>query len=69
MGLYSHAMGGVEREVAHDLLNIPRDKYHVSCMVAVGRLGDADALPEPLREREQPSERHALGEVARRGGL
>lgn len=69
MGLYAHAMGGVDREAAHELLNIPRDKYHVACIVAVGALGNAQDLPEQLREREQPSPRNPLSDVARRGAL
>ena len=69
MGLYSHAMGGIDRDVAHERLNIPRDKYSVNCMIAVGHLGDPSELNDELRERETPSERKDLATVAHRGPL
>jgi hypothetical protein len=35
----------------------------------VGEQGSADALPDALREREKPSGRKPLEEIARRGRL
>lgn len=63
MGLYSHAMAGIDRDAAHKLLNIPQDKYYAGCMIAVGGLGDAKDLPEALREREQPSDRKPTANI------
>ena len=67
LGLYSHAMGGIDRDAAHERLSIPREKYSVNCMIAVGHLGDPSDLPDKLRENEKPSERKDLAAVARCG--
>jgi hypothetical protein len=36
-------------------------------MVAVGHPGDPDELPPALREREAPSDRKPIAEIAREG--
>jgi nitroreductase len=66
MGLVVHGMGGFDRGRARITLHVP-DDYDVEAMVAVGHPGDPAELPQPLREREMPSGRKPVGEIAREG--
>ena len=66
MGLVVHGMQGFDFEKARSALNIP-DDYSVSAMFAVGRPGDPDELPPELREREKPSSRKPIEEIACEG--
>ena len=67
-GLVAHAMQGFDYERAAELLELP-DAYEVECMVAVGRPGQVEDLPEDLRERETPSGRKPVGDIAFEGRL
>lgn len=69
LGLDAHAMGGIDRSKAHEVLGVPRDEYDVVIGVAIGRRGDPSALPPALAERERPSPRRPLAEVAMEGSL
>ncbi len=51
MGLLVHNMAGFFPEKAKELFSLPADHEPVT-MVAVGRLGDPEGLPEKLRARE-----------------
>jgi nitroreductase len=55
-GLYVHQMAGIDRDKARTEYGIPAD-WEAVAGGAVGYLGDADALPEPLktRENEEPT--------------
>ena len=66
LGLYAHGMEGMSREKAMDVLGVP-DGYRVEAAVAIGHLADKDTLPEDIREREVPSKRKPLAEVAFEG--
>jgi nitroreductase len=66
MGLVSHAMAGFDRARARQDLTVP-DDFEVEAMIAIGRPGDPSKLPPELREREQPSGRKPIGEIAREG--
>ncbi|MGE0622062.1 MAG: nitroreductase family protein [Pseudomonadales bacterium] len=68
MGLVAHGMLGFDREAARERLELP-DGYELCAMVAVGTPGDREDLPEALRERESPSPRKPLVEIAFRGGF
>ena len=68
MGLVSHAMWGIEHNDIPKALNLP-DNMQIQAMVAVGALGNKADLPEPLQEREQPSPRKALSELAFEGRM
>lgn len=67
LGLHVHGMGGFDREKAIAALGVPSDHYEIITAFAVGRRGDPAALPEDLREREVPSLRKPLAEVAAEG--
>ena len=64
LGLHSHAMGGFDADKAFAVTGTNPDEYNAICAVAIGKLGDAGNLPEALKERESPSERTALSEIA-----
>ena len=66
LGLVAHGMQGFDYERARTELNIP-EGYRVEAMAAVGRPGRAEDLPDALREREAPSPRKSLEEIAREG--
>ena len=59
MNLAVHGMAGFDRDETRAQLNVP-DDYAVEAMVAVGRPGSVENLPEELREREVPSGRNEV---------
>lgn len=65
-GLIVHGMQGFDYERAKKVLEVPNE-YTVEVMVAVGKPGDVASLPEHLREREVPSGRKPLTEIAYAG--
>lgn len=65
-GLVAHGMQGFDYEKAKRVLEIP-DDYSVEAMVAIGRPGKLEDLPEKMREREKPSDRKPLREIIMRG--
>jgi nitroreductase len=68
MGLVVHGMAGFDVQKARRDLNVP-DDFEVMAMAAIGRPGDVSLLSETQREREKPSGRKALEEIALRGGF
>lgn len=66
MGLVVHGMMGFDYDLARRQLAVP-DDYSVEAMFAVGRPGDPAALPQSLRERENPSGRKPVSEIVREG--
>jgi nitroreductase len=68
MGLVVHGMQGFNYDRAKEDLGVP-DGFQVEAMIAVGRPGDADDLPQGLQEREQPSLRKKIEEFAFEGGF
>jgi nitroreductase len=66
MGLVVHGMGGYNEEILRTELQIP-DDYQVELMIAIGRPGKIEDLPEKLREREKPSQRKNLSEIVFEG--
>jgi nitroreductase len=65
-GLVVHAMAGFDYDAARTVLAAPPD-VAVECMVAVGRPGAPDTLPERLRAREVPSGRAPQADFAGEG--
>ena len=66
LGLVVHGMAGFERDKARTALSVPGD-YDIEAMIAVGHPGDPAELPPELREREIPSDRKPVSEIARAG--
>lgn len=68
MGYYTHGMVGIDFEKAPASLNIPAD-YRLEAAFVIGRKAPADLLPEGLREREAPSGRKPVSEIAVAGNF
>jgi nitroreductase len=67
-GLHVHQMGGFDQAKAIELLGIPADHKPWSAFT-IGYLGDANALPDPYKERElAPGQRKALSEILHGSG-
>ena len=66
LGYHTHGMTGIDFDKAREELAIP-DRFRVEAAVAIGRMADATTLPEGLRDREVPSDRKALAEIAYAG--
>lgn len=61
MGLIVHQMGGFSGDKARQVFSIP-EQYIPMAMLSVGYLGDANNLPEELKQRElAPRKRNELG--------
>ena len=61
-GLVAHGMAGLDRDRARKDLDVP-DSYKVEAMIAVGKKGNIEDLPEELRKIENPSGRKELKEI------
>ena len=66
MGLVVHGMAGFDFAAARQKLNVP-DVFEVAAMAVVGRHADPEVLAEDLRDKEQPSGRKPLTEIAHEG--
>ncbi|MDF2574164.1 MAG: nitroreductase [Agromyces sp.] len=66
-GLHTHQMGGFDAARIHDAFDLDA-RLEVISITAIGVLGDADTLSEPLREREAaPRRRMPLDELVLSG--
>ena len=65
-GLVVHGMQGFDYDKAKEVLRIP-DGYQVEAMIAVGRKGKKEDLPAYQQEREFPSARKNISEIAMEG--
>lgn len=62
MDLYVHQMAGFDKDKARDTFGIP-EHYQAVSALAIGYLGDPDALPEDRREAEvAPRDRKPLSD-------
>jgi nitroreductase len=66
LGLVVHGMAGFDAEKARKTLHIPAE-YRVEAMIAVGQPGRVEDLPREMQQREQPSDRKPLAEIATEG--
>jgi nitroreductase len=57
LGIYCHGMAGYDPEKAYKVCNVDPEKFYSVCMIALGRIGPPENLPEPLKSRETPSDR------------
>jgi len=62
-GLVIHGMQGFDYDRAKSELQIPGE-YEVQAMAAIGKPGDPNDLPEGLREKDIPSGRKNVAEIA-----
>jgi nitroreductase len=68
MDLVTHGMQGFDYDRARELLNVS-DEFQVEAMVAVGKPGKKEDLPDMLQNREFPSDRKPLSEIAIEGPI
>jgi Nitroreductase len=68
MGLAVHGMQGFDYDKAKEVLRIP-DGYKVEAMIAVGKKGKKKDLPQYQQEREFPSARKSIAEIAMEGAF
>jgi nitroreductase len=68
MGYHTHGMIGLDIAKASEDLKIP-EGYRLEAAIAIGRKAPADLLPEGLREREVPSGRKPVSEIAFAGNF
>ncbi|WP_430255539.1 nitroreductase family protein [Neorhizobium sp. DAR64872/K0K18] len=66
LGYHAHGMEGFDKEKAVGELGLP-EGFRVEAAAAIGRMAAKDTLPEDLREREVPSQRKPVSEVAFEG--
>ncbi len=67
-GWAAHGMGGFDAAKLAAALRLP-EGHALHAVAAIGRPGDAAALPEALRAREVPSGRKPLAEIAGHGAF
>jgi nitroreductase len=65
-GLVVHGMQGFDYSKARETLRVP-EHYQVEAMIAIGKPGKKEDLPENLQEREFPSSRKSLAEIVCEG--
>ena len=65
-GLVAHGMGGFDYDRAKQELNIS-DDYTVEAMIALGKPGKKEDLPEYMQEQETPSTRKKVEDFAIEG--
>lgn len=69
LGLYTHFMGGFDRNRAKELFELP-DTLQPTVIIALGYLGEAELLEEPFLSREKaPRQRKPVSEIAFQGQL
>ena len=66
MGYHTHGMTGLKFGEAEKALGIPQD-HRLEAAFAIGRQAPKETLPDFLQEREVPSTRKPVGEIARAG--
>ncbi len=67
-GLVAHGMAGFDYQRAKLELAIP-EEFEVHAMLAIGRRGNPDALPEKLKNAEHPNVRRPLREILFEGAF
>ncbi len=65
-GLVVHGMQGFDYDKAKQVLGVP-DDYTVEAMIAVGKKGKKEELPAFLQDREFPSSRKSVADIAMEG--
>jgi len=68
LGYHAHGMVGVDFDRAQAELGVP-ETFRIEAAVAIGRMGDPATLPDALRDREVPSDRKPLDQVAFAGNF
>ncbi len=67
-GLAAHAMAGIFKDKARDILEIP-EEYEVFAAITIGYEGKKEDLADVLQERETASDRRSLKETVFEGSF
>jgi nitroreductase len=62
-GLHCHGMAGIHKDAAKTFFTLDDNSEEVIMAFVIGKHGNTDALPEPLRAKEVPSPRKKLDEI------
>lgn len=65
-GLVTHAMAGFDSAKARETLEVPQD-YDVMIMIAIGKKGQKEKLPQDLQAKESPNTRVPLSDIVMQG--
>lgn len=68
LGYHAHGMTGIDFDKARAELGVP-ENYRLEAAAAIGRRDAPERLPEGLREREIPSDRKPVGQIAFAGNF
>lgn len=68
LGYQAHAMAGLNVEHSEKALLIP-ERYRVEIAIAIGNRADPSMLPKELQDRERPSQRLSMREIAFSGSF
>jgi nitroreductase len=63
LGLITHGMAGFDKDAARKNIGITAD-YEVIALVALGKHGDKNYLPDDLRSREEPGSRKEIPAIS-----
>lgn len=66
LGYHTHGMSGIKFGEAETALGIPAD-HRLEAAFVIGRQAPKEVLPEYLQEREAPSDRKPVSEIAKAG--
>jgi nitroreductase len=66
MNLVAHGMSGFDYDQARTKLGVPKD-HAVEMMIAIGKHGSIEDLPESMRDGEKPSDRVPLEKIISKG--
>lgn len=68
LGYQAHAMAGIYFDKSRENLIVP-ERYQVEIAIAIGKRAAPSMLLEELQEREQPSQRFSVNEIAFAGAF
>ena len=68
LGYQAHAMAGIDFDQSQENLAVP-ERYRVEIAIAIGKRADPSVLSEELQDREQPSQRLSVHEIAFAGSF
>lgn len=60
--LVVHGLEGLDYKRARKKLEVP-EEFDIEAMAVIGKKGEKDGLPDPLEEREEPSDRKDIDKI------
>ena len=67
-GFAAHGMEGFDYEKARNVFHVP-EEYDIDAIIAVGRLGKKESLPEQMQQNEFPNQRKKVSEFVMEGSF